>query len=200
MLVNTGKSNDFVPELYIDNTKLEVVEQMKLLGVVITSDLKWHENTNYITQKAFSRLWMLRRLKNMGASRKTLIDIYIKQVRSVLEFAAVVWNAGLTKDNIRQIERVQKSAFAVILGTEYLSYRDACQNLSMVTLCERRKVLSAKFALKTSKHPIHQQWFEAENQASITRSKKPKYKQVQARTSRLLKSAIPLLTDLLNDQ
>ena len=89
---------------------------MKLLGVIITNDLKWHENTHNITKKAFSRLWVLRILRNMGASKSTLLDVYMKQIRSVVEYAAKVWDAGLTRDNINHIERVQKSVFCVILG------------------------------------------------------------------------------------
>ena len=42
MLFNTSISNDFVPELDIGGVRLEVVEHMKLLGVVISNDLKWH--------------------------------------------------------------------------------------------------------------------------------------------------------------
>ena len=64
--------------------------QMKLLGVVITEDLKWHENTAQITTKAYSRLWILRRLTSMGASREVLIDVYNNQICSILEFANIV--------------------------------------------------------------------------------------------------------------
>ena len=39
------------------------------------------------------------------------VDVFNKEVRSVLEFASV----GLTQDNIIKIERVDKSAFAIIL-------------------------------------------------------------------------------------
>ena len=56
----------------------------------------------------------------MGASRATLLDVYIKQVRSVVEYAAVVWNGGIILDNVAQLERVQRSAFSVILGKQYL--------------------------------------------------------------------------------
>ena len=52
----------------------------------------------------------------MGASTATLSDVYTKHVRSVLEFAAVVWSSSLTKENSMTIERVQKSAFSVIIG------------------------------------------------------------------------------------
>ena len=93
MLFNSAKKHDFQPELSMEGVKLEVVEKMKLLGVIITSDLTWDENTEFITNKAFSRLWLLRRLKKLGASRAALCDIYAKNVRSVLEFSAAVWHS-----------------------------------------------------------------------------------------------------------
>ena len=114
-----AKKFDFHPDLSIEGVKLEVVKKMKLLGVIISSDLRWDENTDHITKKAFSRLWLLRRLKKLGASQQALLDIYAKNVRSVLEYAAVVWHSSLTSKNTIQIERVQKAAFAIILGKQY---------------------------------------------------------------------------------
>ena len=102
MLFNTGKVNDFTPTIKIDGELLEVVEKMKLLGVKITSDLKWNSNSKYIINKAYSRLWILKRLKIMGANQQELLDTYFKKVRSVLEYAAVVWHAGLTTKKTHQ--------------------------------------------------------------------------------------------------
>ena len=199
MLFNTSYKNDFKPELTIDGVLLEVVDKMKLLGVIITSDLKWKENTEFITKKAYSRLWLIKRLKQMGASTRALLDTYIKHVRSVVEFAAVVWNSSLTHECINAIERVQKSAFAVMLGSRYQSYHEACQILAMEKLSKRRETLSLKFATKSSLHPIHKHWFVENQTESLTRSIPSKYKPVQGRTQRLLNSAIPYLTELLNN-
>ena len=183
----------------LSGEKIELVKKMKLLGVVITEDLKWHENTAHITTKAYSRLWMLRRLKSMGASREVLIDVYNKQIRSILEFAAVVWNAGLKKEDITKIERVQKSAFAIILGAQYQSYEEACITLNMKHLSQRRKILSLKFAKKAAKHPIHSKWFIKNQEENYTRLKKSTYKPVCGRTERFLNSPIPYYTKLLNE-
>ena len=198
MLFNPAKHFDFQPEMMLCNERVDLVEQMKLLGVIITSDLKWHENTNHITTKAFGRIWMLKRLKNMGASRKVLLDVYCKQVRSVVEFAAVVWTSGLTLENSMRIERVQKSAFAVILGPAYKSYEEACATLTMETLEERRELLSVTFATKSAMHLEHRSWFVQNVNKLNTRSKKPPYLPAQGRTQRFMKSPIPYLTELLN--
>ena len=66
MVFNPCKAWDFLPELTIDNQELEMVEEMRLLGVVITSDMKWAANTEQMLVKAYKRLWCLRRLKGMG--------------------------------------------------------------------------------------------------------------------------------------
>ena len=54
----------------------EVVEEPKILGLIISSDLKWNSHAKYICKRGFMHLWMLRRLKKLGASQKILIDIY----------------------------------------------------------------------------------------------------------------------------
>ena len=66
---------------------LEVVEKVKLLGVHLRSDMRWCDNTDIICKKGYSRLWILRRLKGLGANLAELVDIYEKQVRAVLELA-----------------------------------------------------------------------------------------------------------------
>ena len=83
--------------------------------------MRFSDNTDYICHKGYARLWMIRRLKNLGASHSELLDIYQKQVRSVLELAVPVWQPLITKQEKRQIERVQRCAFSIILCKNYNS-------------------------------------------------------------------------------
>ena len=112
LIFNTPRKFDVMPNLTLPGMgvgeSLKVVEQYKLLGVVIRSDLKWNDNTDLICRKGYPRLWILRRLKRLGANKQELLDIYYKQVRSVLELAVPVWQPALTQLEKRQIERVQK--------------------------------------------------------------------------------------------
>ena len=89
MIFNNARNYDATPQLTLSDTGvgcLEVVETFKLLGVIIRSDLRWCDNTNYyLCKKGFSRLWLIRRLKVLGASKSETLDVYIKQVRSILE-------------------------------------------------------------------------------------------------------------------
>ena len=209
MMFNTGKKYAGMPNLTLPGMgqdRLEVVEKFKLLGVKIQSDLKWNDNTNYICQKGFSRLWILRRLKSLGATVAELMDVYGKQVRSVLELAVPVWHPALTKYESRQIERVQRSAFYVILGEEYQNYENALDILGSETLDDRRVKLCQKFARKAIRNPKYTNWFCPDNRGSFQNIKTRGYqtksfnvKPVHTRTYRFEKSPIPYMTKLLND-
>ena len=151
------------------------------------------------------RLWMLRNLKRLGANRADLVDVYYKQCRSVLELAAPAWTPGLTKLEIKQLERVQKSACAIILGQAFNSYKAALQILNMETLEFRREKLSLTFAKKALKSEKFKNWFEIDetiepNIKTRNYKPKPKLKQVQCRKSKYKKSPLPYLTELLNNQ
>ena len=183
MLFNTKISKDFTPKISIEGKEIEVVEELKLLGVKITNDLKWNNNTEYITGRAYKKLWMIRRLKLNGASNMELRDIYCKHVRSVLEYAAVVWHPGLTLENTTSIERVQKSALAIILGKEYEDYSKALDLLKLEKLSTRREALCKKFALKSLKSVKYSSWFVLDEKVCKTRSKITRLKPTQTRTN-----------------
>ena len=69
MIFNTGRKYEVMPQLTLSDMGgnfLEVVENFKPLGVIIRSDIKWYDNTDYMCQKGYERLWMLIRLKGRG--------------------------------------------------------------------------------------------------------------------------------------
>ena len=63
MLFNPTIIHDFIPSYESGDSQIETIEEIKPLGIVISNDLKWKSNTENITKKAFSRLWMISRLK-----------------------------------------------------------------------------------------------------------------------------------------
>ena len=198
MLFNQCKSIDFMPNLDLDGKNIELVEEMKILGVVITSDLKFGSNSQYIVERAFNRLWMLRRLRNLGASNPQLLDVYMKQVRSVLELAVPVWHSSLTVADKLSIERVQKTALQIVLGPEYTCYRSALESTHLKSLEERRQQLCKKFGIKAIKNQKHTKWFKVNPRHSRTRQQQPYLCPVVSRTRRFDNSPISYLTKLLN--
>ena len=102
IVFNPCTSIDFMPELTLDNNELEVVDEIRLLGLILRS-----EN---MVKKANISIWILRRLKYLGAKQSDLVDIYVKQIRSVLELAVPAWHSGINQTEKIDIERIQKSA------------------------------------------------------------------------------------------
>ena len=90
MLFNNSKLIDFMPSFLLNNEEIKLVEKMKVLGIVLRSDMKWDVNTNQIIATDYKRLWILKRLKSLWTGLAELTDIYIQQIRSVLEFAVPV--------------------------------------------------------------------------------------------------------------
>jgi hypothetical protein len=137
MVFNPCTSVDFMPEFTLDNQELEVVGEMRLLGLILRADMKWTSNTDNMVKRANKRLWILRRLKNLGAEDEDLVDIYTKQIRSVLLLAVPAWHGGITQAEKFDIERIQKCASRIILEDSYTSYKDALKLLDLESLESR---------------------------------------------------------------
>ena len=61
---------DFPLEVcFSDNVNLEVIEKTKLLGIIINNRLKWDDNTDYISEKARKKLWLIRNMKLSGLTQ-----------------------------------------------------------------------------------------------------------------------------------
>ena len=124
---------------------------MKVLGVMISNTLKWEENTDYITEKARKKIWILRGMKKIGLTISQLVDAYKKEVRSLLELAVPVWSQGITVDRSLKIERVQKAALSAITGDYNETYDVLREKYKLQRLSTRRDQICKKFIEKNMK-------------------------------------------------
>ena len=97
----------------IGNTTIEKVKKYKLLGVILTVDLKWKEHIAYIYGKACKRLYSLRVLRKAGVEVKNILKVYLAIIRPILEYAVPVWRA-IPEYLSQKIESVQKRALKII--------------------------------------------------------------------------------------
>ena len=75
----------------------------------------------------------------MGASVEDLLDVYILQIRCVLEYAAPVWQGSISQNEKEDIERVQKTACRIILSSWATSYDQALCKLNLETLEDKEE-------------------------------------------------------------
>ena len=105
----------------------------------------------------------------MGANKQDLVDVYIKQIRCVLELAVPAWQGGLSQAQKTDLEKIQKTACHIILGQSYESYTAAMDILQLESLEFRRNFLSLKFSLKAEKNQKFRFWFKPNKKKANTR-------------------------------
>ena len=169
---------------------------MKNLGIIVQNNLKWNSNTANLCKKAYKNLWVIRRMKNLGLSTETLLEYYKKEIRVHLELAVPVWHSGLTIKLSADIERVQRIAVGIMLGS--IPYTHACELLGLEPLSTRRIGLCKRFAFKTSRNSRHSDLFQLKSGQQNLRKSKKQYREHICRKSRFYKSPLPFLTRLLN--
>ncbi|MEL7308254.1 MAG: reverse transcriptase family protein, partial [Pseudomonadota bacterium] len=77
LLSNVLSSTGFLPE----------VDELKLLGVTFSSNLKWNTHVNSIVAKASRRIFIVRNLKRSDCSPALIFRAYVAFIRSVLLYA-----------------------------------------------------------------------------------------------------------------
>ena len=201
MSFNFRKSLEFPPIFRIgDGPVLNIEKQTRLLGIMISDDLKWSAHVDFIVKRANKKLWQLRRMKLLKLDMNILLDFYCKEIRSILEFGVSVWNSGLTSKMEEQLERVQRVCVNIILcDTDCnIPYKVGCTLLNIEPLIYRREDLCIKFIQNASSDQRHADMFCRNTNPFNTRTDKPLYREFSCRTGRFYDSPLCYLTRLLN--
>ena len=181
----------------MQNQIISECQQVKLLGVIIRSDLKWNDHVDHIVSKASRKLYLLRILKRFGMPASDLITVFSSYIRPILEYCCIVWHSSLTVQQTENIETVQKRALRITLGAQYQSYDQALIECNMVTLEKRRDELCLKFATQLSKN--FRDWLPPTMSTRRVLRNSHKLIEIKCRTERFYrKSAMPYIVRLLN--
>ena len=129
MIFNFTTKYQFTTRLVLNDQIIEILKSTKLLGTIISDDLRWDLNTANIVKKANARMQLLRKVASFSPPIEDLKTIYFLFIRSLLEQSATVWHSSLTDENTNDLERVQKSAVRIILGDKYIGYTKSLEKL-----------------------------------------------------------------------
>jgi hypothetical protein len=204
MIFNTRVKYDVMPQISTEPGKyLDVVEEHKILGYIIRSDLKTISNTEYICQKAYKRMWVIRRLKTLGCPIPELVEVLKQQIVSICEFGAAYWGCMITKQESNMLERCLKTGLHIIFQDQYISFSHCLQLAKISSLKNRRLSIIARFSKNAQKNPKYKKWFcasEEPPEGARTRQagSRPLLKPVQCRTQRFERSPLPVMTRLLS--
>ena len=139
-------------------------------------------------------------MKILDVDPDIILDVYKKEVRSILELAVSAWHSGLTRKQSAEIERIQKIAVNIILSNprerNNQSYRQSIEALGLDPLEKRRLKLCKNFAKKTL-NSRHSDLFQ-ENPSSYNTRCKRSYVEHNTNSHRAFMSPLVFLTRLLN--
>ena len=116
--------------------ELEICNEEKDLGVIITNDLKPSKQCIVVEKKAQK---ILGYIKRQFTSRKeeTILTLYNALVRPHLEYAVQFWSPSLRKD-IERLEKVQARATKLVPSIRHISYERRLTHLNLYSLEKRR--------------------------------------------------------------
>ena len=200
MIFNFTENFKFTTRLKLKSENVEVIDNTKLLGTIITNDLKWDLNTKNIVNKANMRMELIRKVAAFDVPTEDIKDLYILFVRSILEQSATVWQSSITIENANDLERVQKSAVKIMLKDNYSGYKKGLAQLGLDSLEDRRRDLCLNFARKCLKNEKMKHMFPKNSKSHAMGTRHEEQFQVQfANTGRLQKSPHIYMQNLLNE-
>ena len=120
MVVCFSQKVPTIPPIRIGGGLVEIVEQFKLLGVVILNNLKWQAEVDYITSKDSQRLCLPWMPKRAGVMPADIVTIYNSLVDTVLRYAFQVRHTRLTVQPSDQLEVIQWRALRIAHPDNYV--------------------------------------------------------------------------------
>ena len=186
--------------LLIMGSALEVVDYVKILGIWISSNLKWDKHIDHIYRKANSKIYMLKLLKKFNLSLPDLLTVYKGYIRPLTEYATQAWNAGLTKAQNDKLESIQKRTLKIILGKDYGDYHSSLSKCNIVSLKNRRKDLCLKFTTSLQNSDLFGDWLPQQRHTTVQYQLRHanKLTQIKCNTNRFKNSPIPYFVNILN--
>jgi len=143
MLFNVGKCKVMQfgrvnkKEIIIRRTKsLRLQVPKRIMGIVITSDLKFSEQCSQAYSKASRVLGMIKRTI-VYKSADTLVRLYKSLVRPHLEYCTAAWSPHYLKDR-KLLEKIQRRFTRMVPGLQELPYESRLISLKLCTLDHRR--------------------------------------------------------------
>ena len=122
----------------MQNVQIIEADSHKHLGLWLSNDGSWHQHISYITEKAWFRINIMRKLK-FQLDRKSLETIYLSFIRPLLEYADVIWDNCCQYEK-NELDKIQNEAARIATGATKLVSLNALYNeIGWEPLQDRRR-------------------------------------------------------------
>ena len=110
---NKHSGHTFKP-ISMKGQEVEQVSQFKYLGTVIDSQLQFQDHVDYTFKKGRQRLALLRKLRGLNTSQRTMSMVYKSLTESVLTFNIVSWYGYLSVKQKNKLAQIVNQAGKII--------------------------------------------------------------------------------------
>ena len=119
-------------ELVINNSKIDITDAFKVLGVIIDKDLNFTEHMSQVCLKTSKMIGVLRRLKNLIPINAKL-RIYKTTILPHLTYCSLLWHFCRASDT-RKLERINERGLRTVFCGRVSSYSDLLIRAGMTSL------------------------------------------------------------------
>jgi ribonuclease HI len=147
---NTIRGLHLKPDLYLDNQKLNYVENAKFLGIIWDEKLTWRPHLLNLKANCQKLLGLMRSISSLtwGADQNTLKLVYIAYIRSKLDYGSIIY-ASAHKTNLQIIDSIANEALRISTGAFKSTPIESIYILANeIPLNMRRKKLSLQYYFK----------------------------------------------------
>ena len=206
MVINSDKTQlltisdalHYRPKAFIldsNNTRIDSVEQMNVLGFHLSDRPNVNAHVNHILKRMRLRYWMLYHLRKLGFNEAELVRVYRTMILPVADYCCPAYHLMLTDLQDQHLERAQIGALRSIFGYTRTATQ-LRQDAELETLRERRIRLTDNFARKCLQSERFKTWFPR-NENSRGRNAE-EFKEFFAKTDRLKNSPLFYMRRRLN--
>lgn len=167
----------------LEGIVLDEVVVEKDLGIIVDSQLKFHEQTAAVVSKASQMLAVVRRsFANLDTF--TLPLLFKTLVRPFLEYGNVIWGP-FSKGDQKKVERVQRRATRLVKEIKHLPYSERLRILKLPSMYFRRRRgdMVATYQLLHGGMSVRAEEFVTRSTSGVTRGHEWKLCKPRARTA-----------------
>ena len=122
----------YISNYCLGGTQLEIVEDIRDLGIQVDSKLKFHTHTDIVTKKAYRVLGLISKSFECK-DPDVIIKLYTTLVRPIVEYNNILWGPTYILDN-QKLEKIQRRATRMIPSITHSSYHDKLQHLNLPSI------------------------------------------------------------------
>ena len=110
--------------------------------MIISSNLKWNTHVSEIVKKSSKKLYFLTLLKRLGLQPNELMLFFVTCIRSLIDYACLVYHDSLPRFLLDDLEQIQKRAMQTVFPS--LSYQKPLLEAGLPRLLTHRQQLTDK--------------------------------------------------------